>query len=112
MIPSRIFELVRKRSKSCLTFHEYKGPLQKVEVTKVPLKSTSNENQLKQQQLFLELMHNQGNYIEQSIETMKLVDLKTLCKNLNISSTGTKIKLIEKIKNAQNQQQISENQSV
>jgi hypothetical protein len=43
---------------------------------------------------------------------MKLVDLKTLCKNLNISSTGTKIKLIEKIKNARNQQQMSENQSV
>ncbi|CAF1102412.1 unnamed protein product [Rotaria sp. Silwood1] len=125
------------KSKSCLTFHEYKGPSQKVEITKVPLQSTiktlehnriSSENhykiQLRQQQLFLELIHNnksienQNNSIEnflqqsidntllsvsndnQSFETMKLADLKNECKKLNISSTGTKMKLIEKLKNA------------
>ncbi|CAF3861692.1 unnamed protein product [Adineta steineri] len=32
---------------------------------------------------------------------MKLADLKNVCRKLNISSTGTKIKLIEKLKNAQ-----------
>ncbi|CAF2599247.1 unnamed protein product [Rotaria sp. Silwood2] len=126
------------KSKSCLTFHEYKGPSQKVEITKVPLQSTIktvehnrtlSENhyriQLRQQQLFLELIYNNNESIEnqdnsienflqqsiddilksisndnQSFETMKLADLKTECKKLNISSTGTKMKLIEKLKNA------------
>ena len=148
--------------KSSLTFHEYKGPSQKVEVTKVPLQPTpplivqpvqatlvpivplehnhpSNENQyriqLRQQQLFLELLHDNkssedddkndpnnddnpiGNLLQQpiddgvnilstlvddiqSFEKMKLVDLKNECRKLNLSTTGTKMKLIEKLKNA------------
>ena len=151
--------------KSSLTFHEYKGPSQKVEVTKVPLQPTpplivqpvqatllpivplehnhaSNENQyriqLRQQQLFLELLHDNkssedddknnnndpnnddnpiGNLLQQpiddsvnilstladdiqSFEKMKLVDLKNECRKLNLSTTGTKTKLIEKLKNA------------
>ncbi len=109
------------KSKSCLTFHEYKGPSQKVEVTKVPLqpllKSIEHNHklsenhygiQLKQQQLFLELIHNNNEPIEnvlsnnmQLFQTMKLADLKSVCKKLNISSCGTKMKLIEKLKNAQ-----------
>lgn len=118
-----------QKSKSCLTFHEYKGPSQKVSVTKVPLQPAlkpvehnriSSENhyriQLTQQQLFLELVHDDkttenqnnlvGNFLQQSIddiqsfETMKLVDLKSECKKLNISTTGTKMKLIEKLKTA------------
>lgn len=148
------------KAKSSLTFHEYKGPSQKVEVTKVPLQptpslivqpvqatlvpivpleqnNTLNENhyriQLKQQQLFLELLHNQdeedcdcikttddnliGNLLQQpiddhvnilstlsdniqSFEKMKLVDLRNECKKLNLSTTGTKNKLIEKLRNA------------
>lgn len=146
--------------KSSLTFHEYKGPSQKVEVTKVPLQPTPslivqpvqatlvpivpleqndtlNENhyriRLKQQQLFLELLHDQdeqtddilksnddnliGNLLQQpiddnvnilstisddiqSLEKMRLVELKNECKKLNLSTSGTKIKLIEKLRNA------------
>jgi hypothetical protein len=148
--------------KSSLTFHEYKGPSQKVEVTKVPLQPTPSlivqpvqaafvpivplehndalsENhyriQLRQQQLFLELLHDNdeeqnnnnsnrnnddnpiGNLLQQpiddsvnilstindeiqSFEKMKLVDLKNECRKLNLSTTGTKMKLIEKLKNA------------
>ncbi|CAF2407255.1 unnamed protein product [Rotaria sp. Silwood2] len=161
--------------KSSLTFHEYKGPSQKVEITKVPLQPTPslivqpvqatllplvpleqhnklNENhyriQLRQQQLFLELLHNNktienddkidddnnnnnnnnhkdtnnddnpiGNLLQQPIddnvnllttisdeiqtfEKMKLVDLKNECRRLNLSTTGTKMKLIEKLRNA------------
>ncbi|CAF1452080.1 unnamed protein product [Rotaria sordida] len=120
------------KSKSCLKFHEYKGPLEKIEITKIPLQSTIKtyednrllkENhyrmQLRQQQLYNKFIENQNNTIENfskqsidnisssisndkqlSFETMKLVDLKIECKKLNISSTGTKIKLIEKLKNA------------
>ncbi|CAF3696514.1 unnamed protein product [Rotaria socialis] len=120
------------KSKSCLTFHEYKGPLKKVEISKVPLHAaskplehnqTSSENhyriQLRQQQLFLELIRNDkstgnsnnliGSSLQQSIdniqsfETMKLADLKSECKKLNIGSSGTKMKLIEKLKNARTQ---------
>jgi len=148
--------------KSSLTFHEYKGPSQKVEITKVPLQPTPSlivqpvqaafvpivplehndalsENhyriQLRQQQLFLELLHDNdeeqnnnnsnrnnddnpiGNLLQQpiddsvnilstindeiqSFEKMKLVDLKNECRKLNLSTTGTKMKLIEKLKNA------------
>ncbi|CAF1011438.1 unnamed protein product [Rotaria sp. Silwood1] len=160
--------------KSSLTFHEYKGPSQKVEITKVPLQPTPslivqpvqatllplvpleqhnqlNENhyriQLRQQQLFLELLHDNkttenddkiddnnnnnnnsnhdnnnddnpiGNLLQQPIddnvnllttisddiqtfEKMKLVDLKNECRKLNLSTTGTKMKLIEKLRNA------------
>ncbi len=151
--------------KSSLTFHEYKGPSQKVEVTKVPLQLTPsllvqpvqatlvpivplepnnalNENhyriQLRQQQLFLELLHDNksidtdeqndnsnlnhtdnpiGNLLQQPIddsvnilptinddmqtfEKMKLADLKNECRKLNISTTGTKLKLIEKLRTA------------
>lgn len=151
--------------KSSLTFHEYKGPSQKVEITKVPLQPTPslivqpvqativpivpiehnnalNENhyriQLRQQQLFLELLHDNnssenddkidsndrnnddnpiGNLLQQpiddsvnilsalpdeiqSFEKMKLVDLKNECRRLNLSTTGTKMKLIEKLRNA------------
>ncbi|CAF1013849.1 unnamed protein product [Rotaria sordida] len=158
--------------KSSLTFHEYKGPSQKVEITKVPLQPTPslivqpvqatilplvpleqsnqlNENhyriQLRQQQLFLELLHDNtnenddkidnnnnnnngsndtnnddnpiGNLLQQPIddnvnlltpisdeiptfEKMKLVDLKNVCRKLNLSTTGTKMKLIEKLRNA------------
>lgn len=153
--------------KSSLTFHEYKGPSQKVEITKVPLQptpslivqpvqatllplvpleqrnSTLNEShyriQLKQQQLFLELLHDNktpeneekndhkndsnnddnpvGNLLQQpiddnvnllstiseeiqSFEKMKLADLKNECRKLNLSTTGTKMKLIEKLRNA------------
>ncbi|CAF1269149.1 unnamed protein product [Adineta steineri] len=96
------------KSKSCLTFHEYKGPSQKAEVTKVPLQFEYShyDVQLRQQQLFLELIHTNKthtieNLFQQSFETMKLADLKNVCRKLNISSTGTKIKLIEKLKNAQ-----------
>jgi len=98
------------KSKSCLTFHEYKGPLQKIEITKVPLKPFEHNhyrNQLRQQQLFLELVQNEdktiGNLFQQSqsFQKMKLIDLKNECKKFNISSTGTKIKLIEKLKNFQ-----------
>ena len=148
--------------KSSLTFHEYKGPSQKVEVTKVPLQpspslivqpvqatlvplvplehpNTLNENhyriQLRQQQLFLELLKTEeddnqndnsnqtnnddnnliGNLLQQPIddsvnilstisddiqifEKMKLADLKNECRKLNLSTTGTKIKLIERLK--------------
>ncbi|CAF4613978.1 unnamed protein product, partial [Rotaria magnacalcarata] len=79
---------------------------------------TSSEShyriQLRQQQLFLELIHNDksidnsNNLIVsllkqsidniQSFETMNLADLKSECKKLNITSSGTKIKLIEKLK--------------
>ncbi len=150
--------------KSSLTFHEYKGPSQKVEVTKVPLQpspslivqpvqatlvplvplehqNTLNENhyriQLRQQQLFLELLKTEeddnqndnsnqtnnddnnliGNLLQQPIddsvnilstipddiqifEKMKLADLKNECRKLNLSTTGTKIKLIERLKTA------------
>lgn len=155
------------KAKSSLTFHEYKGPSQKVEVTKVPLQpapslivqpvqatlvplvpleaqSPLNENhyriQLRQQRLFLELLHDNhvntgdaeestdsnhssqednpiGNLLKQPIddsvtllpkiadeiqalEKMKLVDLKSQCRRLNLSTTGTKLKLIEKLRNA------------
>ncbi|CAF4785202.1 unnamed protein product [Rotaria socialis] len=151
--------------KSSLTFHEYKGPSQKVAITKVPVQptpslivqpvqatllplvplehnNTLNENhyriQLRQQQLFLELLHDDkqaenddrndnddtnnddnpiGNLLQQpiddnvnllstisdeiqSFEKMKLADLKNECRKLNLSTTGTKIKLIEKLRNA------------
>ncbi len=153
------------KAKSSLTFHEYKGPSQKVEVTKVPLQPTPSlivqpvqatlvpivplehndtlsENhyriQLQQQQLFLELLHDNksiesdehndnsnrnrednliGNLLQQPIdesvnilstinddlqafEKMKLADLKNQCRRLNLSTTGTKTKLIEKLRNA------------
>jgi hypothetical protein len=153
------------KAKSSLTFHEYKGPSQKVEVTKVPLQPTPSlivqpvqatllpfvpleqnvtlsENyysiQLRQQKLFLDLLHDNksienidmndnsnrhnddnpiGNLLQQPIddsvnilstlsdeiqrfEKMKLADLKNECRKLNISTTGTKIKLIEKLKYA------------
>jgi len=144
------------KAKSSLTFHEYKGPSQKVEVTKVPLQPTpslivqpvqaafvlpieqKNENhyliQLRQQQLYLELVHDEnpnenqdenenhadnliGTLLQQPIdenvqlyptineeisqfEKMKLVDLKNECRRLNLSTTGTKMKLIEKLKTA------------
>ncbi|CAF3576060.1 unnamed protein product [Adineta steineri] len=153
------------KAKSSLTFHEYKGPSRKVEVTKVPLQptpslivqpvqatllplvplehdSTLNKNQyriqLKQQQLFLELLHDTksedndeeninseinhednliGNLLQQpfddsvnilstitddiqAFEKMKVTDLKNECRKLNLSTTGTKMKLIEKLRNA------------
>jgi hypothetical protein len=153
------------KAKSSLTFHEYKGPSQKVEITKVPLQPTPSlivqpvqatlvpivplehndtlsENhyriQLQQQQLFLELLHDDksiendddndnsnrnrednliGNLLQQpiddsvnilstinddlqSFEKMKLADLKNECRKLNLSTTGTKMKLIEKLRNA------------
>lgn len=153
------------KAKSSLTFHEYKGPSRKVEVTKVPLQptpslivqpvqatlvplvplehgNTLNENQyriqLRQQQLFLELLHDTksgendeenaqheayrddnliGNLLQQPIdesvnilstmvddmqafEKMKVTDLKNECRRLNLSTTGTKMKLIEKLRNA------------
>ncbi len=101
-----------------------------------------NENhyriQLRQQQLFLELLHDNksidtdeqndnsnlnhtdnpiGNLLQQPIddsvnilptinddmqtfEKMKLADLKNECRKLNISTTGTKLKLIEKLRTA------------
>ncbi len=153
------------KAKSSLTFHEYKGPSRKVEVTKVPLQptpslivqpvqatlvplvpleanNTLNDNhyriQLRQQQLFLELLHDTksgehddeninsktnnednliGNLLQQpiddsvnilstiiddiqSFERMKVTDLKSECRKLNLSTTGTKMKLIEKLRNA------------
>jgi hypothetical protein len=151
------------KAKSSLTFHEYKGPSQKIEVTKVPLQpspslivqpvqatlvplvplehqNTLNENhyriQLRQQQLFLELLKSEenddqndnsnqtniddnliGNLLQQpfddsvnilstitdnihTFEKMKLADLKNECRKLNLSTTGTKTKLIEKLKHA------------
>ncbi len=153
------------KAKSSLTFHEYKGPSQKVEVTKVPLQPTPSlivqpvqatlvpivplehndtlseshyRIQLQQQQLFLELLHDNtsiedderndnsnrnrednliGNLLQQpfdesvnilstinddlqSFEKMKLADLKNQCRRLNLSTTGTKTKLIEKLRNA------------
>ena len=153
------------KAKASLTFHEYKGPSQKVEVTKVPLQPTASlivqpvqatlvplvplethatfdddhyRIQLQQQQLFLELLHDNvsaepddpndlsngtgddnpiGNLLQQpidasvnllasiadelqSFERMKLVDLKNHCRKLNLSTTGTKMKLIEKLRNA------------
>ncbi|CAF1286946.1 unnamed protein product [Adineta ricciae] len=153
------------KAKSSLTFHEYKGPSRKAEVTKVPLQptpslivqpvqatlvpfvplehnNTLNENhyriQLRQQQLFLELLHDTksgenddensqheirhednliGNLLQQPIdesvnilsaitddiqmfEKMKVTDLKNECRRLNLSTTGTKMKLIEKLRNA------------
>jgi len=166
------FSTITKRSltstskaKSSLTFHEYKGPSRKVEVTKVPLQptpslivqpvqatlvplvplepnNTLNDNhyriQLRQQQLFLELLHDTksgehddeninsntnnednpiGNLLQQpiddsvnilstiiddiqSFERMKVTDLKSECRKLNLSTTGTKMKLIEKLRNA------------
>ena len=36
----------------------------------------------------------------QNFEKMKLADLKNECRRLNLSSTGTKVKLIEKLRNA------------
>ncbi|CAF1334916.1 unnamed protein product [Rotaria magnacalcarata] len=132
LVANNIFEIDANvnsipKPKSCLTFHEYIGPLKKVEITKVPLHAaskplehnqTSSEShyriQLRQQQLFLELIHNDksidnsNNLIVsllkqsidniQSFETMNLADLKSECKKLNITSSGTKIKLIEKLK--------------
>ena len=162
---------VNSKMKSSLTFHEYKGPSQKVEVTKVPLQLTRSlivqpvqatlvplvpleahstlsdtqyRIQLQQQKLFLELQntnssntvkfvdvdqtndgssdHDQddnpiGNLLKQpidesvhilpnisdeirSFEKMKLADLKHRCRKLNLSTTGTKTKLIEKLRNA------------
>ena len=153
------------KAKSSLTFHEYKGPSQKVEVTKVPLQPTPSllvqpvqatlvplvpyeahdtlsanhyRIQLQQQKLFLELVHEEkpseideqndnskgneeenliGNLLQQpidetvnifstinedlqSFEKMKLADLKNHCRKLNLSTTGTKMKLIEKLRNA------------
>ena len=153
------------KAKASLTFHEYKGPSQKVEVTKVPLQPTPSlivqpvqatlvpfvplethaaldddhyRIQLRQQQLFLELLHDNvsaelndphdpshangddnpiGNLLQQpiddsvnllasiadelqSFERMKLVDLKNHCRKLNLSTTGTKMKLIEKLRSA------------
>ncbi|UJR33174.1 hypothetical protein I4U23_020630 [Adineta vaga] len=168
----QISSTVTKRSltstskvKSSLTFHEYKGPSRKAEVTKVPLQptpslivqpvqatlvpfvplehnNTLNENhyriQLRQQQLFLELLHDTksgendeeniqyeihhednliGNLLQQPIddsvnilsainvdiqafEKMKVTDLRNECRKLNLSATGTKMKLIEKLRNA------------
>lgn len=153
------------KAKSSLTFHEYKGPSQKVEVTKVPLQPTPSllvqpvqatlvplvpyeahdtlsanhyRIQLQQQKLFLELVHEKhpnendeqisnsktteeenliGNLLQQpidesvnmlstindelqSFEKMKLADLKNECRKLNLSTTGTKMKLIEKLRHA------------
>lgn len=153
------------KAKSSLTFHEYKGPSQKVEVTKVPLQPTPSllvqpvqatlvplvpyeahdtlsanhyRIQLQQQKLFLELVHEKksseideqndnskrneeenliGNLLQQpidesvnmlstinddlqSFEKMKLADLKNECRRLNLSTTGTKMKLIEKLRHA------------
>ncbi|CAF4238445.1 unnamed protein product [Rotaria magnacalcarata] len=121
LVANNIFEIDANvnsipKSKSCLTFHEYIGPLKKVEITKVPLHAaskplehnqTSSEShyriQLRQQQLFLELIHNDksidnsNNLIVsllkqsidniQSFETMNLADLKSECKKLNITSS-------------------------
>ena len=61
---------------------------------------------MRQQQLFLELIYDQkergiGNCRQQLLDTMKLTDLKNVCRKLKISSTGTKMKLIENLKNVQ-----------
>ncbi|CAF4243193.1 unnamed protein product, partial [Rotaria magnacalcarata] len=116
LVANNIFEIDANvnsipKSKSCLTFHEYIGPLKKVEITKVPLHAaskplehnqTSSEShyiiQLRQQQLFLELIHNDksidnsnnliGSLLQQSIdniqsfETMNLADLKSELKTM------------------------------
>ena len=157
------------KMKSSLTFHEYKGPSQKVEVTKVPLQPTAslivqpvqatlvplvpleghppmNEDhyriRLSQQKLYLELVQNNqqtklndvadesndscqsnhddnpvGNLLKQpidesgnlhptindeiqSLEKMKLADLKNECRKYRLSSSGRKTELIEKLRHA------------
>ena len=107
------FKTTRSSSRRPLIFHEYTGPPSscKPKVTKIESLSSlpsSHQIRLAQQELLLELTsdkHEQDQiFLNKSLEQMTKGELRDLCKQYQIPSSHTnKTKLIERIKQTQNQ---------
>lgn len=107
------FKTTQSSTRRPLIFHEYTGPPSscKPKVTKIEsLSQSSNAHRIRlaQQKLLLELTSDKVDEDQQqsqkSLEQMTKIELRDLCKQYQIPSSHTnKTKLIERIKQTQNQ---------